>query len=212
VNHALFPALLVSFVTALALAKSVAAGTVTFVSPCECQAEKSGSRWTAKTDPSPVPLDKSAVQSITPSQIYKWKGPEANVPLTTETERRIASEQKWYNLTGRVVGLKVEADGDITLALKDASGNRVGTVGAEIPVGPTWCEIRRTVFGWTMQSFPFSFKASERLEIREQHVITVTGKAFYDIAHAPKDQSNRRSHLPGYTAWEIHPVMKLEIQ
>jgi hypothetical protein len=27
--------------------------------------------------------------------------------------------------------------------------------------------------------------------------------------HAPKDQSNRRSHLPGYAAWEIHPVMKL---
>jgi len=94
VNHVLFPALLVSFVTALALAKSVAAGTVTFVSPCECQGEKSGSRWTAKTDPSPVPLDKSAVQSITPSQIYKWKGPEPNVPLTTETERRIASEEK----------------------------------------------------------------------------------------------------------------------
>jgi hypothetical protein len=93
VNHALFPALLVSFVTALALAKSVAAGTVTFVSPCECQGEKSGSRWTAKTDPSPVPLDKkSAVQSITPSQIYKWKGPEPNVPLTTEAQRRIASE------------------------------------------------------------------------------------------------------------------------
>ena len=136
-NQALFSALLVSFVAALALVKSVAAGTVTFVSPCECQGEKSGSRWTAKTDPSPVPLDKSVVQSITPSQIYKWKGPEPNVPLTTETERRIASEQKWYNLTGRVVGLKVEADGDITLALKDASSNRVGTVGAEIPIGPS---------------------------------------------------------------------------
>jgi hypothetical protein len=23
-----------------------------------------------------------------------------------------------------------------------------------------------------------------------------------------KGQSNRRSHLPGYAAWEIHPVMK----
>ena len=86
-NHALFPALPVSFVTALALAQSVAAGTVTFVSPCECQGEKSGSRWTAKIDPSPVPLDKSAVQSITPSQIYKWKGPEPNVPLTRTPTR-----------------------------------------------------------------------------------------------------------------------------
>ncbi len=42
--------------------------------------------------------------------------------------------------------------------------------------------------------------------------VTVTGKAYWDVGHAPKDQSNRRSHLPGYTAWEIHPVMKLEVQ
>ena len=25
-----------------------------------------------------------------------------------------------------------------------------------------------------------------------------------------KGQSNRKSHLPGYAAWEIHPVMKTE--
>jgi hypothetical protein len=24
-----------------------------------------------------------------------------------------------------------------------------------------------------------------------------------------KGQSNQRSHLPGYAAWELHPVMKL---
>jgi hypothetical protein len=202
----------VSFVTALALAKSVAAGRVTFVSPCECQGEKSGSRWTAKTDPSPVPLDKkSAVQSITPSQIYKWKGPEPNVPLTTETERKIASEQKWYNLTGRVVGLKVEADGDITLALKDASSNRVGTVGAEIPVGPKWCEIRQTVFGWAMQSFPSVSKHPKGSKSARSSVITVTGKAFFDVDHAPADHSNRRAKPKDHAVWEIHPVMALHI-
>jgi hypothetical protein len=63
------------------------------------------------------------------------------------------SEQKWYALTGRVVGLKVEADGDIHITLQDATGNGVGTVSAEIPVGPKWCEIRQTVFDWTTQSF-----------------------------------------------------------
>ena len=25
-----------------------------------------------------------------------------------------------------------------------------------------------------------------------------------------KDQYNRRNHLPGYAAWEIHPVMRLD--
>jgi hypothetical protein len=43
-------------------------------------------------------------------------------------------------------------------------------------------------------------------------IITVIGKAFFDISHAPADHSNRRTDLQGYAAWEIHPVMKLEIQ
>jgi hypothetical protein len=48
---------------------------------------------------------------------------------------------------------------------------------------------------------------------QETPVITVTGKAFFDVSHSRKDQQlNRRSHLPGYAAWEIHPVMKLTIQ
>jgi hypothetical protein len=54
-----------------------------------------------------------------------------------------------------------------------------------IPVGPRWCEVRQTVFGWTTQKFPFSVKTAHALKIREPHVITVTGKAFYDIGHAP---------------------------
>ena len=96
------------------------------------------------------------------------------------------------------------------LALEDATGNNVGTVSAEIPVGPRWCEIRQTVFGWTTQKFPFGVKTAHALKIREPHVITVTGKAFYDIGHAPADHSNRRSTPKGYAVWEIHPVMKME--
>ena len=38
------------------------------------------------------------------------------------------SEQKWYALTGRVVDAKVEADGDIHIALVDANANNIGTV------------------------------------------------------------------------------------
>ncbi|HMH41856.1 MAG TPA: hypothetical protein VK557_00110 [Pyrinomonadaceae bacterium] len=46
---------------------------------------------------------------------------------------------------------------------------------------------------------------------REPRVITVTGKAFYDIGHAPADHSNRRSTPKGYAVWEIHPVMKMDV-
>jgi hypothetical protein len=40
--------------------------------------------------------------------------------------------------------------------------------------------------------------------------ITVTGKAFFDVGHSLKDQrSDRKSHLPGYSAWKIHPAVKI---
>ena len=211
VNRAFFSALLTAFVVAPVFTESVAAATVTFVSPCECQSQKSGSRWPAKTDPSPVPLDKSTIQSVTPSQIYEWKGPEPNVPLTPGTDTRIPAEQKWYNLTARLVSVKVEADGDITLVLQDADSKKAGSVNAEIPVGLEWCQLRKLVFGWTTQSFPFSFKASQRLEMREQHVITVTGKAVFDVDHASADRSNRRTKPKKYSVWEIHPVMALQV-
>src|SRR5690242_16271727 len=102
------------------------------------------------------------------------------------------------------------ADSDIHIALEDATGNNVGTVSAEITVGPKWCEIRQTVFGWT-QKFPFGVKTAHALKIREPHVITGTGKAFYDIGHAPADHSNRRTRPKGYAVWEIHPVMKMDV-
>jgi hypothetical protein len=47
--------------------------------------------------------------------------------------------------------------------------------------------------------------------VSDPPIITVTGRAFFDIGHALKDQSNRKSHLPGYAAWEIHPVMTLHV-
>src|SRR5881275_3783745 len=201
---------LLVFVVASVFARSTAP-EVSFISPCECIGFHGKNRWIAKTDFTPVPLDKSAIQSVTPSQIYGWEGLGADVDLTPYSESRMPSEEKWYALTGRVVEAKVEADGDIHIALEDATGNNTGTVSAEIPVGPRWCEIRQTVFGWTTQKFPFTVKTAHTLKISEPHLITVTGKAFYDFAHAPADHSNRRRSPKDYAVWEIHPVMKVEV-
>ena len=199
-------------IVAVAFACSAATSPlVTFESPCECQGFHGKNRWIAKTDLSPVPSDQSAIQAITPSQIYAWEGLGSDAELTRSTEERIPAEQKWYALTGKVVDAKVEADGDIHIALADATGNNVGTVSAEIPVGPKWCEIRQVVFGWTTQKFPFKVKTAHTLKIQEPRVITVTGKAFYDIGHAPADHSNRRRTPKDYAVWEIHPVMALHV-
>jgi hypothetical protein len=210
VNRALFT-LFATFAVVSAFARSAGAPEVIFVSPCECRGFHGKQRWIAKTDLSPVPLDKSTIQSVTPSQIYQWEGLGPNVELSGTTEERMPSEQKWYALTGRVVSLKVEADGDIHLALQDATGNAVGIVSAEIPVGPAWCKIRQTVFDWTIRGFPFGVKTAKKLKIHEPHIVTVTGKAFYDVAHAPADHSNRRKNPKDYAVWEIHPVMALQV-
>jgi hypothetical protein len=48
-------------------------------------------------------------------------------------------------------------------------------------------------------------------KVTDPPIITVVARAFFDIGHSLKNQStNRRSHLPGYAAWEIHPVMKID--
>ena len=204
-NRALF-----DFLVFTVGAASAEAPTVTFTSPCECQGFHGKNRWVTKTDLSPVPLDKTVIQSVTPSQIYAWEGLGPDVELTNTTER-LPPEQKWYAVSGRIVDAKAEADGDIHLALQDATGNAVGTVNAEIPVGPKWCEIRQIVFGWTPQKSPFNVKTAHTLKISEPHVITATGKAFYDLSHAPADHSNRRTKPEGYAVWEIHPVMALHV-
>jgi len=46
---------------------AAAAPEVIFVSPCECQGFHGKTRWVTKTDQAPVPSDKSAIQSVTPS-------------------------------------------------------------------------------------------------------------------------------------------------
>src|SRR5206468_7072015 len=95
-------ALFAFLVVAPTFGKSIAP-EVTFVSPCECIGFHGKNRWVTKTDLSPVPSDKSVIQSITPSQIYAWEGLGPDVDLTGYTETRMPSEQKWYALTGRVV-------------------------------------------------------------------------------------------------------------
>jgi hypothetical protein len=84
-------ALLVFFVASI-FAKSTAP-EVTFVSPFECIGFHGKNRWVAKTDLTPVSADKSAIQSVTRSQIYAWEGLGPDVDLTQYTEARMPSEQ-----------------------------------------------------------------------------------------------------------------------
>src|SRR5215469_4919744 len=189
--------------------RAVAAPLVTFESPCECLDNHGKQRWTEKNDPEQPPTDASAIQAVTPSDVFNWQGP---TEYLTPSSERIWSEQKWYAVTGRVVEVRAEEDGDLHIGLKDVTGDKAGVVVVEIPAKPQWCELRKIVFGWTHVEFPFRVRSGRKLKFREPLIITVIGKAFFDVGHAPADHSNRRTDLEGYAAWEIHPVMKLDVK
>jgi len=169
---------------------------VTCESPCECSSAHGKTRWAAKNDPSAPPTDASTIQTVTPSDIFGWPGPDVHL---TQHSDRAGREQNWFSLTGRVVAMKVEADGDLHIELQDATGDNLGIVVVEIPLGPQWCDIRTKVFSWTRTRFPLHIRSTRKLTINEAPVVTVIGKAFWDIGHAPKDGSNRRKRMPAYS-------------
>jgi hypothetical protein len=88
----------------------------TFESPCERRDNHGKHRWSVKNDPSLPPADANAIQAVTPSDIYSWPGPDERL---TQQSERTGIENKWFALTGRVVGLKVETDGDLLTLFTD---------------------------------------------------------------------------------------------
>ena len=105
----------------------------------------------------------TTIQAVTPSDMFSWPGPDA--PITMQSERT-GIENKWYALTGRVVELKVEEDGDLHIALHDVTGDKPGVVVCEVPAQPQWCEIRTTVFSWTPTPFALHTGTAKKLHLR----------------------------------------------
>ncbi len=108
---------------------------VTFESPCSCHDNHGEHRWAVKNDPSTPPTDASVIQAVTPSDVFSWPGSREHL---TQSSERTGIENNWFALTGRVVAVKVEADGDLHLALQDATGDKSGIVVCEVPAKPEW--------------------------------------------------------------------------
>ena len=126
---------------------------------------------------------------------------------------RTGNEVHWYALTGRVVSVQAENDGDVHMVLVDAHDEKPGKVIAEIPLGPKWCALRTTAFSWTNAVFPFTTGKEQPFRLVGRPVITVIGKAFYDTDHSGKElHNNRRPTDKEKAVWEIHPVMALEVE
>jgi hypothetical protein len=187
--------------------------TVTFVSPIETKGAHGKWRWKIKTDSDRPPTSIPADHRVTPADIAGWESPEAKVSTRTP---RVGREKEWYQLTGKVLLVKAEEDGDLHIQLGDPEGRGRMQVVVEVPVDnekpdSAWSQIRTTIFGWSSQKFPFTTKTGHKLRLNERPVIRVVGKAFYDAAHEKKATPNRRRDNPNITVWEIHPVMRLTV-
>jgi len=155
-----------------------------------------------------------------PTDIAAWNGPGIKITKTGKNEHRIPAEQKWYQVTGKVVLVRVEGDGDLHIQLVDVLATNSKTardIDVEVPsntevhANTPWCTIRTTVFSWSTQKFPFT-TTDKLLRLKQHPVITVVGEAFYDTDHAPKgNQGNSRPAQKTVSVWEIHPVMELSV-
>ena len=190
-----------------AFAASRAKPVVTFTSPCTCEGNHGVSRWAAKTDLAEPPPGNANIKSITPAQMSAWQGIGGGV---TQRSRRLIAEENCFSVTGRVEKVRIEDDGDVHIELRNADAQHGGVV-VEMPLGPRWCEMRKTVFSWTDAHFPVSPGKADKFTLVQHPIVTVIGKAFYDIDHSGNNtRGNRRTYDPSLAVWEIHPVMKLE--
>jgi hypothetical protein len=75
---------------------------------------------------------------------------------------RTGIENKWFALTGRVVELKVEEDGDLHIALLDVTGNKPGVVVSELPAS------NKTEIGQLTQFAMINCRLPVRTSLAEQ--------------------------------------------
>src|SRR5689334_1471126 len=68
----------------------------------------------------------------------------------------------------------------------------------EMPAQPQWCEIRTTVFSGTPSRFPFRTRLTKKLSSLV-HLLPIVDTAFWDVGHAPNDQSAHRKYAPEHS-------------
>ncbi len=182
---------------------------VIYTSECSCDNDHGVARWRAKTDNAEPRRNAAELRAVTPSDIFSWVGPG----IIPKGGRRTGNELYFYALTGRVIAVQAENDGDVHMVLVNANDEQSGKVIAEIPLGARWCAPRTMAFSWTNAVFPFTanFRFNP-FHLVQKHVITVIGKAFYDTDHSGQDtRVNRRPRDKDKAVWEIHPVMSMQV-
>ena len=91
---------------------------------------------------------------MAPSYIFNWTGPKEHLTSSSEP---IAAEEKWYALTGRIVELRAEADGDLHIALQDVTGDRPGSLWLRYRQNRNGVSFAKLYLAGRMYNFRFAF-------------------------------------------------------
>ena len=90
--------------------------------------------------------------------MFSWPGPDVRITWQSE---RTGIENNWFALIGRVVAVQVEADGDLHIALGNATGDKPGIVVCELPAEPRWCEFATSFSVGQERNSPCTFDRRE---------------------------------------------------
>jgi hypothetical protein len=136
--------------------------------------------------------------------------------ISDRSPRTSPEEEQWYQVIGKVVEVRAQADGDI-LRSKRCDGRKRGLILAEVPLGQKWCPLRKVVFSWTNKGTNFKrFQApTGALPLKVNPIVIVVGKAFFDGHHAgkhPLANRNITNKSGTLAAWEIHPVEDIRLE
>ena len=81
--------IIIAAVAFLCGAEAATSPPATFESPCSCHDNHGEHRWAVKNDPSTPPTDASAIQVVTPSDVFSWPGPGEHL---TQSSKRTGIE------------------------------------------------------------------------------------------------------------------------
>lgn len=144
------------------------------------------------------------IKQATVAEVVRNAAPP-NVRLKSSNDHRLAWEEKVvWQITGEIVGFKLEADQDFHVVIRDVK-DHTKTMVVELVAPECIAEPYKSVTAQYRSILEMAFgKATHEFKYVMPERIVVTGPGFYDFIHGQKGAAPN--------GFEIHPVVQLEAE
>ena len=162
-------------------------------------------RWAVKTlqDPAANKVDFANVVAVTPTEIANW--PPMHVPPGKSPPRGAGPQEfKVYQVTGKALKMKLEADGDYHFQVEDQNGNVINVEIVQPKYAPN--SLKLPEIEATRTAFEAMFGASHHVDSAyrplDGRTITARGVGFWDELHGQGGNAN---------GFELHPTLSIKL-